>query len=73
MVTIDRVSKPGERYRSDFGSIELSKVANAERPLPKKFIGKDGMSVTSEFLDYINPLVGELPTFFELDTRKVEL
>jgi 6-phosphofructokinase 1 len=72
MVTIDRVSKRGQAYKSGFGTIELSKVANAERPMPANYIGKDGMSVTRAFLDYVKPLVGELPEFFDLETKKAK-
>lgn len=72
MVTIDRTSKRGEPYASDFGTIPLGQVANAERPMPPKFISKDGLFVTKAFLDYANPLVGELPEFFDLDLKKAK-
>lgn len=70
MVTIDRVSQPGEPYRSEFGSIPLSKVANAERPLPNKFIRRDGMFITKAFLDYAQPLVGPLPEYANLTIKR---
>jgi ATP-dependent phosphofructokinase / diphosphate-dependent phosphofructokinase len=72
MVTIDRVSKRGEPYACDFGTIPLGEVANAERPMPPKFISKDGLFVTKAFLDYANPLIGELPDFFDLDLNKAQ-
>ena len=72
MVTIERTSKPAEPYASGFGTIELSKVANEERPMPGKFIAKDGLFVTKAFLEYANPLVGELPEYFSLDTQKAK-
>ena len=72
MVTIDRTSKRGEPYAYDFGTIPLGEVANAERPMPAKFISKDGLFVTKPFLDYANPLVGELPDFFDLDLKKAK-
>jgi 6-phosphofructokinase 1 len=70
MVTIQRVSKPGEPYRSEFGTIELARVANVERPLPDKFIRRDGMFVTKAFLDYARPLVGELPEYANLTIKR---
>lgn len=70
MVTIDRTSRPGEPYASGFGTIELGKVANEERPMPKRFISKDGLFVTKAFLDYARPLVGELPDYFQFDPKK---
>jgi 6-phosphofructokinase 1 len=72
MVTIERTSKRDEPYASGFGTIELRKVANEERPMPKKFISKDGLFVTKAFLEYANPLIGELPKYFNLDTQKAK-
>ena len=69
MVTITRESKKGEPYKSGFGTIELGKVANEERPVPKKFIRKDGQFVTSQFLDYVRPLIGELPSYSSLTIK----
>jgi 6-phosphofructokinase 1 len=73
MVTIDRVSRPGEPYRSQFGTIPLRKVANAERPLPGKFIRRDGMFVTRAFLDYAHPLVGPLPEYANLTMKRAKM
>eukprot|EP00913_Durusdinium_trenchii_P035247 g32977.t1 len=56
MVTIDRVSKRGELYQSTYGTAPLGEVANHERPMPDKFIQKNGMFVTKAFLDYARPL-----------------
>jgi len=72
MVTIERVSKPGEPYRSRFGTIEVGKVANAERPMPDKYIRRDGMFVTKAFLDYARPLVGELPRYANLTIKRAK-
>lgn len=72
MVTIVRTSRRGEPYTYDFGTIPLGEVANAERPMPAKFISKNGLFVTKAFLDYANPLVGELPDFFDLDLKKAK-
>ncbi len=69
MVTIERTSKPGEPYAVTHGTIELSKVAIAARPMPPKYISKDGMGVTKAFLDYAQPLVGDLPDYFALETK----
>ena len=70
MVTIDRVSKRGESYKSSFGTAPLKEVANHERPMPDKFIRKDGMFVTKAFLDYARPLVGELPQYANLTIKR---
>ncbi len=64
MVTIDRSSN--DPYQITFGSAPLSEVANHERPMPDEFISADGMDVTPAFMDYIRPLVGELPVYARL-------
>lgn len=66
MVTIERTSKRGEPYASGFGTAPLSEVANHERPMPDNFIAKNGMDITKAFLDYVNPLIGELPEYVRL-------
>lgn len=72
MVTLRRVSKPGEPYRSDFGTISLREVANHERPMPDNYITKDGFGVTKAFLDYATPLVGELPKYVSLAAKRAK-
>ncbi|QDT35483.1 diphosphate--fructose-6-phosphate 1-phosphotransferase [Thalassoglobus polymorphus] len=66
MVTIVRTSSRNEPYKSGFGTAPLSEVANEERPMPANFISKNGMNVTKAFLDYVNPLIGDLPEFVRL-------
>lgn len=66
MVTIERTSKRGEPYHSDFGTAPLSEVANHERPMPDHYISRNGMDVTKAFLDYVNPLIGDLPEYVRL-------
>ncbi len=70
MVTLKRVSKRGQPYKSSFGTIPLKQVAINARPMDDKFIGKDGMSVTKAFHDYAAPLVGELPKYASLTIKK---
>lgn len=72
MVTIQRASKPDEPYKSEFGTIPLSEVANTERPMPDKYITKDGMFVTKSFLQYASPLVGELPDYANLTIKRAK-
>jgi 6-phosphofructokinase len=70
MVTLTRESKRGQPYKSGLGTIPLGKVANEERPMPDRFISKDGMFVTKAFLDYARPLIGELPEFTNLTIKR---
>lgn len=41
--------------------VPQTKIANQVRRLDDAFIGKNGMSVTSKFHDYLRPLLGEFP------------
>ncbi|MEI8018469.1 MAG: diphosphate--fructose-6-phosphate 1-phosphotransferase [Schlesneria sp.] len=66
MVTMNRRNQPRDKYEIDFGTISLSEVANHERPMPDSFITSDGFGVTDAFLDYVSPLIGELPTYATL-------
>ncbi len=71
MVTIKRLSKTAQPYRSGFGTIPLGEAANAAKPMPDKFISKDGLFVTRAFLDYARPLVGALPEYADLSVGKL--
>ncbi len=66
MVTLDRVSKANQPYRIEFGTEPLKNVANHERPMPDRFIAKSGMDVTKAFMNYVTPLIGELPVYQSL-------
>ncbi|MBM4075451.1 MAG: diphosphate--fructose-6-phosphate 1-phosphotransferase, partial [Planctomycetes bacterium] len=70
MVTMQRVNKGKEPYRIEFGTISLKEVANHERPMPDQFISKDRFGVTKAFLDYVTPLVGELPDYVSLAAKR---
>jgi 6-phosphofructokinase 1 len=68
MVTIDRKGGPG--YGAGYGTAPLAEVAVRAKQMPKAMIRKDGFHVTKTFLDYARPLVGELPQYVTLDTRR---
>ena len=55
MVTLERSQGRGYRWRT--GSVALSKVANVEKKMPKKFITRDGWGITEAGLAYLRPLV----------------
>ena len=52
-------------YRWKVGEVALSKVANVEKPMPKRFISKDGYGITAAGRRYLAPLIqGEdYPTY----------
>jgi 6-phosphofructokinase len=64
MVTIARRSNAP--YRVEFETAALSEVAEKSKPMPREYINSEGNFVTEEFLDYIRPLVGEIPEFATL-------
>lgn len=53
--------KPGKVYKVCFKRVPLKNVAREARHMPDRFINKEGNDVTSAFLDYVRPIVGNLP------------
>lgn len=44
-------------YKWKIGEVALSKVANVEKPMPKKYISKDGYGITPAGRRYLAPLI----------------
>jgi len=65
MVTIVRQSDAP--YKCTLGTAPLSEVANGEKPMPDEFICSDRLFVTDKCLDYLRPLIGELPDYVRFD------
>ena len=57
MATILR--EPGFIYNVKFDKVPLEKVALSERFFPEKWLTKNRIDVTNEFLNYVRPLIGE--------------
>ncbi len=68
MVTIER--KSNNPYKWTLGTAPLSKVALGEKPMPDNFICPDRYFVTEECLDYLRPLIGELPDYVRFDGHR---
>jgi ATP-dependent phosphofructokinase / diphosphate-dependent phosphofructokinase len=64
MVTLERTRS--RDYLVETGIVELEKVANQVRTFPEEFIDADHHFVTRSFLDYVTPLVGDLPCYERL-------
>jgi len=69
------VRKSHKPYRWTIGSVELAKVANVEKKMPRNYITKDGFHITDACREYLSPLIqGEdyppfkngLPNFVQL-------
>ena len=59
--TIAIVRKPGKKYKVTFEPVPIQNAAKYTRSVPKEYIAKNGHDVTEAFLDYVRPIVGELP------------
>jgi len=57
MATILR--EPGIIYNVKYDKVPLNKVALSERFFPEKWIAKNRIDVTDDFLKYVRPLIGE--------------
>jgi len=62
MVSLVRGSVDG-RYCTELGTAALADVAVKAKPMPDEYIDESGLFVTQAFIDYLKPLVGELPEF----------
>ncbi len=63
-IAIQRVSD--DPYKAEYKRIELTDVAAKTQTLDPKYI-IDGCDIAPSFLDYIKPIVGELPTVDFID------
>lgn len=70
MVTIERVSD--SPYRVQYGMAPLAEVAVRAKPMPDAYINAAGNFVTAECLDYLRPLLGEVPEYVTLEKKFVQ-
>lgn len=59
MVSFERA--PGDAYECRYVAVPLLKVNEGKQTMPDRFIDDENSFVTPAFLDYLRPLVGELP------------
>jgi 6-phosphofructokinase 1 len=69
MVSIQKAKS--KKYKVSYGTVLLNDVAVKAKPMPSKFINKRGNFVTKAFVDYLKPLVGELPDYASLKAIRV--
>ncbi|MDB5105387.1 MAG: pfp 2 [Fibrobacteres bacterium] len=70
MVTIERVSN--DPYSIRFSKASLGDVAVRAKPMPDSYINAAGNHVTAEALDYLRPLLGEVPEYVTLEKNFVK-
>ena len=68
MVTLQR--QDAKEYKCTTGTIALNEVAIKAKPMPDEFINKEGNFITEAFLDYLRPLIPELPDYTQLACNK---
>ena len=68
MVSIHRISS--SPYQVELKTVSLDEVAVHIKPMDDKYINALGNFVTNEYIEYIKPLVGELPRYSELNFIK---
>jgi ATP-dependent phosphofructokinase / diphosphate-dependent phosphofructokinase len=70
MVSIIRTNS--SPYQMELSTVPLEEVALKIKPMDDKYISPQGNFVTDEYLDYLKPLVGKLPTYSELNYIKYQ-
>lgn len=71
MVSIDRMSD--DPYMIRFGKAPLKEVAIAAKPMPEDYFNEERNNVSEDFLEYVRPLVGDLPEFTRLEKKMVKI
>ena len=59
--TIAIVREEGKKYKIAYAPVPVADAAKYTRSVPKEYIARNGHDVTEAFLDYVRPIVGELP------------
>jgi 6-phosphofructokinase 1 len=68
MISIHRINS--SPYQFELKTVLLDEVALHTRPIDDKYINDQGNFVADEYIKYIKPLVGKLPTYGELNFIK---
>lgn len=60
------VRESNDPYKVSIASMDIAKIANVEKVIPREWINEEGNNVTQEAIDYMLPLIqGEAPIFME--------
>ncbi len=71
-VMVSIVRESNAPYKYTLGTAPLAEVANGEKPMPNDFICGDRLFVTEACLEYLRPLIGELPDYVRFDAAKFQ-
>ncbi|MFC2097648.1 diphosphate--fructose-6-phosphate 1-phosphotransferase, partial [Bacteroidota bacterium] len=67
MISIERLSN--NPYQVKYGKVLLNDVAVKAKPMPKEYFNDKGNYINDKFIEYIKPLIGELPDYVELEKK----
>jgi 6-phosphofructokinase 1 len=70
MVTLERVSN--DPYAIRYSKAPLAEVAERAKPMPDDYINAAGNGVTQKCIDYMRPLLGEVPEYVQLQKTFVK-
>lgn len=68
MLSIQRISS--HPYKTQFTQVALEDVAETDATLPLMYLNEEKNNIRPEFLDYIEPLVGEMPNYAKVVLQK---
>ena len=71
-VMVSIVRESNTPYQYSLGTAPLSEVAGGEKPMPNEYICNDRLFVTEACLEYLRPLIGELPEYVRFDAVPYE-
>lgn len=71
-VMVSLVRDSNDPYKCSTGTSPLCDVAVRAKPMPDEFINEAGNFPSQAFVDYLRPLVGELPEFAELKYQQAQ-
>lgn len=67
MSALKRISN--NPYRCDIISVPINSVGGRTRCVPPSMINEQGNDITQEFIDYVRPLIGEMPKYIDLRSK----
>ena len=65
-VMVSLVRESSQPYRCSLGTASLAEVAVHAKPMPDEYISAEGSDVTPQCIEYLRPLIGELPDYARL-------
>ena len=57
----ENAQEEGKKYKIAYAPVPVQNAAKFTRSVPKEYIAKNGHDVTEAFLEYVRPIVGEIP------------